>query len=336
LDRVLTGIEWEVIFVDDNSSDGTADEITELARQDWRIRIIRRFSRRGLSSAVIEGALASTSPVIAVIDADLQHDESRLPALFEAVANGGADLAVATRFADGGSIGRWDRRRSRMSRFATRLADLVLKSRVTDPMSGFFAINRDALLAAAPHLSSVGYKVLLDLIASSSAPLRVAEVGYTFRDRLHGESKLDSAVLLDYGELLLDKLIGRWIPVKLIMFGAIGMLGIFVHLSLLALALASSLSFAVSQAVAVIGAMTFNFSLNNIFTHRDRRLTGTHWLTGLLTFYLVCSLGAVGNVGVGSLVYEQISTWWLAGLAGAVVGSVWNYVASSWLTWTRR
>jgi dolichol-phosphate mannosyltransferase len=120
------------------------------------------------------------------------------------------------------------------------------------------------------------------------------------------------------------------------MFGAIGMLGIFVHLSLLALALASSLSFAVSQAVAVIGAMTFNFSLNNIFTHRDRRLTGTHWLTGLLTFYLVCSLGAVGNVGVGSLVYEQISTWWLAGLAGAVVGSVWNYVASSWLTWTRR
>jgi dolichol-phosphate mannosyltransferase len=99
-----------------------------------------------------------------------------------------------------------------MSRFATRLADLVLKSRVTDPMSGFFAINRDALLAAAPHLSSVGYKVLLDLIASSSAPLRVAEVGYTFRDRLHGESKLDSAVLLDYGELLLDKLIGRWIP----------------------------------------------------------------------------------------------------------------------------
>ena len=337
LSVALAGIEWEAIFVDDGSTDGTPERLTSLAQSDRRIRMIRRIGRRGLASAVVEGALASTTPVIAVIDADLQHDEKILPDLYRAIAQQGHELAIGTRYAAEGSTGDWAEDRLRISRFATALAAPIMKTRMSDPMSGLFAVCRDVLLEAAPRLSTVGYKILLDIAASHPRPLKVAEVGYTFGTRQHGESKLDGMVALEYVELLLDKTLGRFVPVKLVQFGAIGLLGVGVHLSLLYLALVLvSAPFAMAQAAAVIGAMTFNFALNNKFTYRDRQLQGWKWLTGLLSFYLVCSLGAVANVGIGSLVYEQLHGWWVAGIAGAIVGSVWNYVASSWLTWTRR
>jgi dolichol-phosphate mannosyltransferase len=333
----LAGIEWEAIFVDDNSTDGTPELLTKIAQADRSVRLIRRIGRRGLASAVVEGALASTTPIVAVIDADLQHDEKILPDLYRAIASGDYELAIGTRYAANGSTGEWAEDRLKISRFATALASPIMKTRLSDPMSGFFAVRRDVLLEAAPKLSTVGYKILLDLVASLPRPLKVAEVGYTFGTRQHGESKLDEMVALEYLELLLDKAIGRFVPVKLVQFGAIGMLGVGVHLALLYLSLnLAGAAFATSQAVAVIGAMTFNFALNNKFTYRDRQLRGFAWVGGLFSFYLVCSLGAVANVGIGSLVYEQFHGWWIAGIAGAIVGSVWNYVASGWLTWTKR
>jgi len=333
----LAGIEWEAIFVDDGSTDGTPELLTSIAQSDRRVRLVRRIRRRGLSSAVVEGALASTTPIVAVIDADLQHDERILPDLYRAIADGDHELAVGTRYCQGGSTGEWDEDRRKISRFATALAAPIMKTRLSDPMSGFFAVRRDVLLNAAPKLSNVGYKILLDLVASSPRPLRVAEVGYTFSTRQHGASKLDEMVALEYVELLLDKTIGRFVPVKLVQFGAIGTIGVGVHLALLYLTLnLVGTAFATAQATAVIGAMTFNFALNNRFTYRDRQLKGAAWVGGLLSFYLVCSIGAVGNVGIGSLVYEQLHGWWIAGIAGAIVGSVWNYVASGWLTWARR
>ena len=333
----LAGIEWEAIFVDDNSTDGTPEILTGIAQTDRRVRLIRRIGRRGLSSAVVEGALASTTPIVAVIDADLQHDEKILPELYRAIADGDHELAIGTRYAANGSTGEWAEDRLKISRFATALASPIMKTRLSDPMSGFFAVRRDVLLEAAPKLSTVGYKILLDLVASHPRRLKVAEVGYTFGARVAGDSKLDEMVALEYLELLLDKAIGRFVPVKLVQFGAIGMLGVGVHLALLYLSLNQvGASFATAQAIAVIGAMTFNFALNNKFTYRDQQLKGFAWIGGLFSFYLVCSLGAVANVGIGSLVYEQLHGWWIAGIAGAIVGSVWNYVASSWLTWTKR
>lgn len=333
----LAGIEWEAIFVDDGSTDGTPELLSRIAQSDRRVRMVRRIGRRGLSSAVVEGALASTTPIVAVIDADLQHDERILPDLYRAIADGSHELAIGTRYCQGGSTGEWDESRLKISRFATALASPIMKTRLSDPMSGFFAVRRDVLLEAAPRLSNVGYKILLDLVASVPRPLEVAEVGYTFGTRQHGASKLDEMVALEYVELLLDKTVGRFVPVKLVQFGAVGMLGVGVHLLLLDLALnALNLAFAWSQAAAVVGAMTFNFALNNRFTYRDRQLKGVAWIAGLLSFYLVCSLGAVANVGIGSLVYDQFHGWWMAGIAGAIVGSVWNYVASGWLTWTKR
>lgn len=337
IEQAIEGLRWELIFVDDASTDGTPERIYEIAQLDPRIRLIRRFGRRGLASAVVEGALASTTPVIAVLDADLQHDETVIPKLVRPLLAGEADVAVATRYAEGGSTDGWDEKRLRISRAATWAANNLLKTKCTDPMSGLFAVRRETLLAARPRMSSVGYKILFDILASTPTVPRVTEIPYRFGTRLSGDSKLDRAVELEYFELLLDKLVGRWVPAKLLMFGAVGALGVLVHLGLLDFSLkALLLPFATAQTIAVIGAMTFNFALNNVFTYRDRQLKGFAWWRGLLSFYLVCAVGAIGNVGVGSLVYQHSSTWWLAGIAGAIIGAVWNYVGSSWLTWTRR
>nr|WP_255536582.1 glycosyltransferase family 2 protein [Pacificimonas pallii] len=332
----LAGIEWEMIFVDDGSTDGTIERLEQMASADQRIRVTRRIGRRGLSSAVMEGFLSTIAPVVAVIDGDGQHDETILPDLFRAVFEGGCELAVGTRYAADGSVGDWSAARHRISQLATKAALPFMKTPLSDPMSGFFAIRRDVAIAAAPGLSSTGYKLLLDIVATLPAGLRAKEVAYTFRSRTAGNSKLDSAVALEYFELLLDKLIGRVVPVKFVMFGAVGALGMGVHLIALALSLELPMSFAVAQAVAVGTAMTFNFTLNNHFTYRDRRLTGLRWVKGLGVFAAACGLGAVANIGAGSALYAQDASWWQAGLAGAVIGSVWNYVATSWFVWRRK
>ncbi len=333
----LAGIEWEVIFVDDGSNDGTPARVEEIAREDRRVRLIRRVGRRGLSSAVVEGFMSSIAPVLAVIDGDLQHDETVLPKLYQAIAKDGSDVAVGTRYSDGGSIGEWSESRARISRFATQLATPITKSSISDPMSGFFAIRRDRFIESTPHLSTAGFKILLDVMASSPHRLKTTEVPYTFRTRIAGDSKLDSAVAVAFAELILEKTVGRWIPVKLVMFGGIGALGSIVHLSVLWATLNPlGQSFAAAQSAGVAIAMLFNFTLNNILTYRDRRLSGWKWATGLASFAVVCSVGAVANVGVGSILHGQSTAWWLAGLAGALVGSIWNYAATSWFTWSRK
>ena len=337
LSRTLIGIECEIIFVDDGSVDGTIDRIERAAKHDRSVRLIRRIGRRGLSSAVMEGFLSSVADVVAVIDGDMQHDENVLPHLFEQVFSGKSELAVGTRYARGGSTGNWSHSRKTISRIATGLAAPVMKTQLSDPMSGFFALRRSVAIEAAPRLSSVGYKLLLDLVASMPRPLAVAEIPYEFKSRVAGESKLDGAVVLEYAELLIDKLIGRYIPAKLIMFGAIGLIGTLVHLALLGIFInAAGAAFYISQALATLGAMTFNFALNNELTYRDRKLSGTKWIGGWAGFCFACSIGAVANVGIGSMLYSDAWSWWLAGIAGAAVGSVWNFVATSWLIWRKK
>lgn len=332
----LADREWEAIFVDDGSTDGTPEAITALAQNDRRVRLIRRFSRRGLSSAVMEGMLASTTPVIAVIDADLQHDESILPRLYESIASGEHELAIGTRYAGEGSVGDWASHRARISRMATKLAGMIAKTPLSDPMSGFFAVRRDVVLDAVPRISGIGYKILLDLVASSPRRLKVAEISYRFRNRDAGVSKLDTLVALEYFELLMEKTVGRWVPTKFILFAMVGAIGLGVHLSVLALATDSlNLSFRIGQTLAVVSAMTFNFTLNNRLTYRDRRLKGWRFVKGLVSFSLVCSLGAVANVGVGTALFSRNESWWIAGVAGAIVGSIWNYVIGSLVTWRR-
>jgi dolichol-phosphate mannosyltransferase len=337
LRAVLGDIGWEIVFVDDNSPDGTSDVVRELGRADRAVRVVQRVGRRGLSSAVVEGMLATSAPVLAVMDGDLQHDEAVLPEMFRKVAAGECDVAIGTRYSEGGSTGDWSADREAKSRLATRLARLVLKTDIADPMSGFFVVDRRTFEAALPRLSNVGFKILMDLVASLPSPPRVAETPYTFRERVEGESKLDAKVMQEFAVLLLDKMFGGFLPVRFLMFAFVGALGLAVHLTVLGTAFRiAQLSFQLSQSVAVVTAMTFNYVLNNSLTYRDMRLKGWGFLRGLLTFYLVCGVGAVGNVGVATLIYKWGNFWWLAGVAGAAVGVVWNFSTSAAFTWKRK
>jgi dolichol-phosphate mannosyltransferase len=334
LDRCLAGRAWEVIFVDDDSPDGTAATVRRLARQDPRVRCIERIGRRGLSSACVEGMLASAAPFLAVMDGDLQHDEALLPRMLDALKEGNTDVVVGTRYSNGGGIGDWERSRARMSRVATRLSRLVVPIELSDPMSGFFALRREVLEDSVRDLSSIGFKILLDILASCGGPLRIQELPYQFRTRRAGESKLDSQAVWEYLMLLADKLFGRYVPVRFLAFAAIGGLGVFVHFLVLAVVFrAFNADFTASQTVAALVAMTSNFALNNTLTYRDRRLRGWGWLKGWLSFTVVCSVGLLANVGVASYLFVNATGWAAAALAGIAVGAVWNYAMSATYTW---
>jgi dolichol-phosphate mannosyltransferase len=337
LETALDGVSWEAIYVDDNSPDGTAEVLRKLAQQDGRARCIRRIGRRGLSGACIEGILASSAPCVAVIDADLQHDETRLPQMLKLLEGGDADLVVGSRYIEGGSADSFDNRRAGFSTLATEVAQRVLRVKVADPMSGFFMIRRDRFEQLAPQLSTQGFKILLDVVATARGNLRVREIPYTFGARQHGESKLDSMVALDFLGLVLAKLTHDVVSLRFLMFALVGSIGLVVHFVTLYIALNGfKTPFAEAQACAALLAMSSNFVLNNFLTYRDQRLKGFGILRGLLLFYLVCSVGLLANVGVAFSVYDQRPIWWLAGAAGALMGVVWNYAMSGLFVWRKR
>jgi dolichol-phosphate mannosyltransferase len=339
LDAALTGLAWEAIFVDDNSPDGTADAARELARTDRRVRVIQRIGRRGLSSACIEGMCATAAPLVAVIDGDLQHDETILPAMAHALqGDASLDVVIGSRFVDGGGTGDWDKDRVAKSAFATRLSRKVLKADLSDPMSGFFMIRTAIVREMVPHLSAIGFKILLDLMTTSPRPLRFRELPYTFRLRTEGESKLDHVVAMEFLIALYDRMFGKYVPVRFAMFSGIGAIGAVVHFLVLAVLFRHlGMNFVGATIAATAAAMTVNFFLNNALTYRDGRLKGARALfDGWVSFCVVCSVGAVANVGVAAFLYDsQSDTWIVSALAGILVSAVWNYALSSRFVWGR-
>ena len=336
LEASLSGNAWEVIFVDDDSPDGTAARVREIAWRNPRVRCLQRIGRRGLSSACVEGMLASSAPYLAVMDADCQHDESVLPRMLDILKEGDADIVVGSRYIEGGGIGSWKASRAKMSRFATRLSRTVMKQDLSDPMSGFFALRRSVLELAVRDLSNIGFKILLDLVASYPETLRLKETPYTFRDRYAGESKLDSQAMWGFVMLLADKLIGHIVPVRFVAFALVGAIGVFVHFAVLStLFRVMAVPFRFSQAASTIAAMVGNFALNNALTYRDMRLKGWQWFKGLASFGLSCSLGALANVGIASYLFRRNTSWAVAAMAGIAVGAVWNYAVTAFYTWSK-
>jgi len=278
--------------------------------------------------------LAASAPIIAVMDADLQHDETVLPRMLAEIEQGGADLVVGTRYSAGGSTGDWNKSRRAMSQLATLTSRAILKQPVSDPMSGFFMLQRKVLDSTVRGLSGLGFKILLDILATAKQPLRITEVPYHFRDRFAGESKLDEMVIWEYGMLLADKTIGRFVPVRFLTFAIIGGLGVFVHMAILVLELKGlEVGFTTAQSVATGGAMIFNYTLNNLLTYRDRRLRRWAWFKGLFSFMIACSIGALANIGIAIYLFENRTQWMVAALAGVLVGAVWNYAVTQIYTW---
>jgi dolichol-phosphate mannosyltransferase len=337
LARTLAGVEWEVLFVDDNSPDGTAAAARAIGATDARVRCIRRIGRRGLAGACIEGMLASQARYVAVMDADLQHDERLLTGMLEKL-RGDTDLAVASRYVAGGSAaGLSSASREHASRLSTTLAQRLLGVTLSDPMSGFFMIRRERFEELAPRLTTQGFKILLDIAATARGTLRIAELPFVFAERQHGESKLDTRVALDFVALIVAKLTNDTISFRFLLFCLVGFTGIAIHMATLQVALnVAALGFGAAQTVATVAAITWNFVLNNMFTYRDQRLAGWQFLTGLIRFQLICAVGAISNVGIASVIYERDPNWWIAGLGGALMGAVWNYVVSAAFVWRQR
>ncbi len=343
--KAMGDIPFEFIVVDDNSPDGTAAVVKELARRHANVRCIHRIGRRGLSSAVIEGISASAAPYFAVIDADHQHDERILPQMLEQ-AFSGKHVVIGSRYAEGGKVGDGlSKTREAGSKLATRLSDLVTGQPISDPMSGFFLMRRDVFDEIAPSLSNEGFKILLDIIVSArraragrGKELRVGEVPYTFRPRHAGESKMSSIVVVQFLGLVLSKLTGGLLPASFLLFAFVGGLGVLVNMAALGVAgrilnVNDAGDFAKAQIIATVVAMTFNFVLNNELTYANKKLRGWKWLRGLVIFYLVCSIGAIASVSVGTWIYTIDRSFWLAGLAGVIMSVVFNYSVTRVFTW---
>jgi dolichol-phosphate mannosyltransferase len=334
LGGVLDGVAWQLIFVDDDSPDGTAAAVKTIAAKDARVHCLRRVRRRGLAGAVVEGVLASASPCVAVMDGDLQHDERLLPAMLSLLRDGQAELVVASRYLSGtGEVEALDPIRRLGSRFANWLGRRVLRQELSDPVSGFFMIERAKVENVAHRLTTVGFKVLFDIIASQPRPLTIVELPYVFRERVAGGSKLDRRMVIDYLGLLLNKLTRGLIPTRAVMFGLVGVTGVFVQLAAVKGFLLLHLGFSLAQLLGSMVAMTSNYLINNEVTYRDRRKTGWALALGYLKFCALCSIGLAANVAVASKVYQLGPAWWLASAAGAAFGALWNYASTAAAVW---
>ncbi len=334
LAAALDGIEYELILVDDDSPERTAAVIRGFGIVDPRIRVLQRVHRRGLSSACIVGMMATSAPFIAVMDADLQHDETILSEMLARLEAGDLDIAIGTRNALGGSMGEFSASRVRLSNLGRSMIKFNSRIDPSQPKSRVFIVNPPILDQVFTSVSGIGFKILLDVLASSRRPVRFTEVPYRFGERVYGESKLDILVGLEYLQLLLDKVAGGYIPVRFLIFGMVGSIGAAVHLSVLYAVLnVAHESFAVAQGVATVFVMTLNFFLNNAITYRDRRLKGLPLLTGLATFYVACSIGALLNIRVASFALGVGFKWYAAGIIGVSLSSVWNYAVTAVFTW---
>ena len=333
LEAALVGVDWQAIFVDDDSPDDTAGVVKAIASVDIRIECLHRIGRRGLAGAVIEGAMASAAPFVAVMDGDLQHDERLLPQMLAALREGRAELVVGSRYvggpeADASALGAT---REAGSRFANWLGQKVLQVPLTDPMSGFFMLRRELVEAVAPKLDTAGFKVLFDIVACQDTPPTFLELPYQFRARAAGTSKLDNGVVVQYLGLLTAKLTRDAISPRFLMFALVGASGVVVHLAVLRLLL--PLGFAGAQTMAALAAMTSNYLINNAVTYRDRRKRGLGLVVGYAKFVLLCSVPLAANVAVATMVYERGPAWWVAGVAGAVVAAAWNYFTTARAVW---
>jgi dolichol-phosphate mannosyltransferase len=337
LTHALASLDWEVLIVDDNSPDGTACVTHAIGQTDGRVRCIRRIGRRGLAGACLEGMLASQARFLCVMDADLQHDESILPEMIERLRTGCFDLVVASRYLGGGSAsGLASKNRMRLSTWSNALARRLFGITLSDPMSGYFAISRDAFEPLAQAISSQGFKILFDILATARGSLRTIELPVQFGVRQHGESKLDSRIALDFATLVAAKLTKDTVSARFLLFCLVGLTGVPVHLAVLRAFLTADLSFNAAQALATMVAVTWNFVLNNNFTYRDQRLTGWRLLAGIFRFQMICAVGAISNVGIAVWIHNYQQAWWIAGLCGAIVGAVWNFVVSAAFVWPQR
>ena len=336
LRKSLRAVRYEIVFVDDNSPDGTSDEVKLFMQKSPDIHLIHRIGRRGLSGAIIEGILASNSSLVGVMDCDLQHDETKLLemlALFK--KNNSLDLVIGSRFTENGGIsdGAFSKFRELGSKVVTFMIKKLLNINSSDPLSGFFMVKRNSFKRHSENLQTQGFKILADFLVTSGKTIDVEEVGYSFKNRVLGESKMSLLTALELISLVFSQIFGGKVSIRFILFCMVGVSGIFVQLATTGLLMLFTNGFSTSQTVGIVVAMTSNYFLNNYITFQERRLKSLDLLRGLFSFYLICSLGAFANISVSTYLYSLSSNWLVSSLVGAIFGAVWNFTLSSKFTW---
>ncbi|MEB3308158.1 MAG: glycosyltransferase family 2 protein [Cyanobacteriota bacterium] len=330
--------DLELLVVDDDSPDGTAELVRDMAREISCLRLIRRVGRAGLASAIKEGLLDATGELALVMDSDGQHEPAAVERAVETLLSGDLDLVIGSRFHPESAIHGLSGRREAGSSWANSTARFSLSraySNLGDPLSGFFAIRLDRVLPLLRAVDVNGFKFLYELLAVSGGRLRAVDIPLTFQSRTYGNSKLDLAIFWDFLISILHSLSLRLLPRRAISFGLVGLSGVLVQL-LSCQVLMNGLRLEFEQALpfAVVMSASSNYLINNSLTFRFQRLQGAALLRGLIRFLMVSSLPVLANVGLASAFYRHVShdTLW-AQLAGILVVFIWNYAASSKFVW---
>jgi len=336
LDKSLKRVHHEIVFVDDNSPDGTNFEIKNFIKNSSKIHLIHRVGRRGLSGAIIEGIFAAKSELVAVMDCDLQHDATKLKDMLDLFSkNASLDIVVGSRFTNNGeiSINAFSKIRKLGSKVTTFLIKKLLRIKSTDPLSGFFMVKKESFLKKSDKLQTQGFKVLADFLATSGTTIEIREIGYSFKNRVAGESKMSFLTALELIGLVLSQILKGRVSIRFILFCMVGLSGIFVQLSITGLAILLIDQFPTSQTLGIVAAMTSNYFLNNIITFQERKLKSLDLIRGLFSFYLICSLGAFTNIAIATYLFSFSSNWLISSFIGACFGAVWNFTLTSIFTW---
>ena len=336
LREALKSISHEIIFVDDNSPDGTSAVVKDSMKNSSKIRLIHRIGRKGLAGAVIEGVFAANADLIAVMDCDLQHDETKLLDMIEMFSkNNSLDVVIGSRFTEKGEISEkaFSKMRELGSKITTLIVKKVLKITSTDPLSGFFMVKKETFLKSSDNLQTQGFKVLADFLATSGENIEIEEIGYKFKNRIAGESKMSFLTALELIGLVLSQILKGRVSIRFILFCMVGLSGIFVQLLITGLAMLLINQFPTSQTLGIISAMTSNYFLNNIITFQERKLESLDLIRGLFSFYLICSLGAFTNIAIATYIFSFSSNWLISSFIGACFGAVWNFTLTSIFTW---
>ncbi len=340
LDRALLGVPHELIVVDDDSPDETWRIAQEYAADHPGIHVIRRSTERGLSSAVLAGMRAARGRVLGVIDADGQHDEAILPEMTERVL-AGADVCIGSRAVEGGGYGDWGRGRRFASWLATAMAHMLLQVKATDPMSGFFVMSRDHYEALQGDVNPRGFKILLEFLSRSEPT--VEEVGYVFRNREEGETKLSRGVVLDYLLALVELRFGLIVSAQFLRYALVGAAGLVINLLAFLLAFGLGAPALVALVVGIQLSIVFNFTGHNLFSFRPTNYRGARWWRGLAVYQVFSLYG----LAIQGLVFEALdgpledaldSRFLAAGLSNLLaigMAAIANYLLHERFTWGR-
>jgi dolichol-phosphate mannosyltransferase len=333
IDKALSGYNYEILIVDDNSKDGTIELASSLASK-YPVKVLVRRSERGLATAVVHGLKSAAGEIIGVMDADLQHPPEVIPDLIKAIQDG-ADMVVASRYIEGGGCPNWGLSRRIISKVALMISHLLLPSTraVKDPLAGFFMFRRKNVDPA--KLRPIGYKISLEVMLIGRFQ-NVVEVPYIFEDRSAGQSKLNPGQQMDYLKHLFSLMARTGELGMLLKFMAVGLSGVVVNEGVYWLLTRFGGLAAYDYLAVVVGievSIISNFVLNDTFTFAKRR-TGKSFLGRLLKFNLICLAGAAIQWGLFMLFTRVFGVYdLLSNFIGIVVAFLWNYFINRNWTW---